>query len=542
MTTPGPGTPGTAHPEAAMAPGPGTPRGVAVAAATLPEALAAQAGRAAATVTFGTSARRETLTYPEFARQTAAAAAGFAHQGVRPGDRVLLRAGSSRESLLGLLALLHLGAVPVSVKPRVPGAVLGQYLATVARQQHARHAFRLTVPGLTALWLDPRPDRAAGPAARDPQEPAFVQYTSGSTGMPRPIPLTHRAVLGNIAAIRDVSGMRPGHTGLMALPLHHDMGLIGTLTALVQGADVVLEEPGTFLRRPLAALRLVRDAERVHSAFPDFMLRYLAARITEAAEREQPDPALFRAWGTVFCGAEPIRRASVGTFLDATARWGFDPTALVFCYGLAEAVLMATSHRLTDPATAFRTRGSVATACLGTPVPGLGLRVVNESGDRCPETETGRVQLRGATLFDGYDGATDHRTTWFDTGDLGYLDAGRLYLNGRRADRVLVNGTNVFAADVEQAAATEPGVAECVALPYGASFAVVVVAERGRRVDTGAVAARITADFAVAPEAVLDVPHTAVIRTASGKPARTRMTARLRESGLLPPAPLPAGP
>jgi acyl-CoA synthetase (AMP-forming)/AMP-acid ligase II len=508
-----------------------SPRGTT--ATTLPEALAAQAHRADATVTFGTSARRETLTYPELAEQIAAAAGGFADQGVRPGDRVMLRIGSSRENVLALLALMHLGAVPVSVKPRVPGAVVEQYLATVARQQHARHAFRISGLGLNELRLELRPAPGPEPAPGDPEDLAFVQYTSGSTGMPRPIPLSHRAVLGNIEAIRGVSGMRPGHAGLMALPLHHDMGLIGTLTALVQGADVVLEEPGTFLRRPLAALRLVRDAERVHSAFPDFMLRYLSARITEAADKEEPDPQLLGAWDTVFCGAEPIRRASVGTFLDATAPWGFDPSALVFCYGLAEAVLMATSHRFTDLTTGFRTEGPVATACLGTAMPGLDLRVVDESGRDCPEAVTGRVQLRGATLFNGYDGATDHRTTWFDTGDLGYLDAARLHLSGRRADRVSVNGTNVFATDVEQVAAAEPGVAECVVLPHGASFDVVVVPERGQHVDADRIAARVAADFAVAPQAVLEIPHSAVVRTASGKPARTYMATQLAEGGLL---------
>ncbi|MEU8535188.1 AMP-binding protein [Streptomyces parvulus] len=503
---------------------------------TLAAAIAAQAHRAGATVTFGTSARRETLTYPRFAEQIAAAAGGFAAQGVMAGDRVMLRVGSSRESVLALLALLHLGAVPVSVKPRVPGTAVERYLAEVARQQRARHAFRISGHGLRELALQPRPHRAPEAAAGAPDGLAFVQYTSGSTGMPRPIPLSHRAVLGNIGAIARVSGMRPGDTGLLALPLHHDMGLIGTLTALVRGADVVLEDPGTFLRRPMSALRLVRDAERVHSAFPDFMLRYLAARITETAAREVPDPLLLRAWSTVFCGAEPIRRRTVRGFLGTTAPWGFDPSALVFCYGLAEAVLMATAHRLTDPEAAFRTDGPVTTACLGTPVPGLALRVMDERGDPCAPARTGRVQLRGETLFDGYDGATDHRTTWFDTGDLGHLDAGLLYLDGRRSDRVSVNGTNVFVADVEHAAAAEPGVAECVVLPHGASFAVAVVPERGKRVDTARLAARIAADFTVAPETVVEVAHSTVARTASGKPARAHLAARLTEAGLLPPS------
>ncbi|MER6340773.1 hypothetical protein ABT258_28355 [Streptomyces tendae] len=183
-----------------------------------------------------------------------------------------------------------------------------------------------------------------------------------------------------------------------------------------------------------------------------------------------------------------------------------------------------------DDATSFRLDGPVATACLGGPVPGLALRVVDEVGRECAAGRTGAVQLRGATLFDGYDGATDHRGVWFDTGDLGSVRSGLLHLSGRRDDRISVNGVNVFATDVEQAVAAEADVAECVVLPYGASFAVVAVARRGRRIDAAGIAARVTADFAVAPLAVLDVAHSAVVRTAGGKPARGHMADRLERT------------
>ncbi|MEU3734410.1 AMP-binding protein [Streptomyces sp. NPDC033538] len=389
---------------------------------TLREALAALAGRPEATVTFGTSARREELSHADLAEQVAAAAGGFARQGVRPGDRVVLRAGSSRQSVLALLGLLHLGAVPVSVKPRVPGAVTGQYFATVTRQQDARHSFRVPGQGLNELDLVLRPARGSAPAPGRPEDLALVQYTSGSTGAPRPIPLSNRAVLGNIEAIASVAGMRVGHAGLIALPLHHDMGLVGVLTSLVRGLDLVIEEPGTFLRRPMAALRLMREAERVHSAFPDFMLRYVAARVAQAAGRQAPDPGLLAAWSTVFCGAEPIRRATVRAFLDATAPWGVDPKALVFGYGLAEAVLMATSHRYVDDATSFRPDGPVTTACLGAPVPGLALRVVDEAGHDCPAGRTGTLRSLVATGPPAAPGADSRRT-----------DAGRtVHQRGRR--------------------------------------------------------------------------------------------------------------
>ena len=497
---------------------------------TLSQAIAAQAHRTDAAVTFGTSARRERRSFPQLAEEIAAAAGGFAEQGVRPGDRVMLRAAGSHDGVIALLGLMHAGAVPVSVKPKVPGAVTGQYLAAVAEQQHTRFAFRVSGTGLTELDLRLRPG-GSEPAPGTPEQIAFVQYTSGSTGLPRPIPLSHRAVLTNIRAIGAVAGMRPGHTGLVALPLHHDMGLVGMLSTLVEGISLVIEEPGTFLRRPMAALNLVRDYEGVHSAFPDFMLRYLSSRISEVGG--DPDPGLLAAWRTVFCGAEPIRRASVRTFLAQTAPWGFDPTALLFCFGLAEAALIATSHRYQSDAASFHEQGNTAVACLGEPIPGLRLDLVGQDGLPCADGELGTVRLRGETMFSGHDGITDHRRVWFDTGDLGVLRSGQLYLSGRRGDRMSVNGVNIFVTDIEQQVMREPGVEECVALPQGDSYTVLLVPARDAATDTARIAERLTADFGVAPLSVREVRHSDITRTASGKPARTHMTAQL-EKGAQP--------
>ncbi|QMU71188.1 AMP-binding protein [Streptacidiphilus sp. P02-A3a] len=495
---------------------------------TLSQAIAAQAHRTDAAVTFGTSARRERRSFPQLAEEIAAAAAGFADQGVRPGDRVMLRAVGSHDGVIALLGLMHAGAVPVSVKPKVPGAVTGQYLATVAEQQRTRFAFRVSGTGLAELDLRLRPGAGGTMAAPgEPEQIAFVQYTSGSTGMPRPIPLSHRAVLTNIRAIGTVAGMRPGHTGLVALPLHHDMGLVGMLSTLVEGISLVIEEPGTFLRRPMAALNLAREYEGVHSAFPDFMLRYLSARISEVGG--YPDPGLLAGWRTVFCGAEPIRRASVRNFLERTAPWGFDPTALLFCFGLAEAALIATSHRYRSDAVSFHEQGNSAVACLGEPIPGLTLALLGQDGLPCAEGELGTVQLRGETMFSGHDGVTDHRRVWFDTGDLGVLRSGQLYLSGRRGDRMSVNGVNIFVTDIEQQVMREPGVEECVALPQGDSYTVLVVPARTAGIDAARIAERLTADFGVAPLSVREVRHSDITRTASGKPARTHMTAQLEK-------------
>lgn len=506
----------------------------AVNADTLPSALV-RTVYAGTKIVFVTSTERTELHYDELPDRVAAVAGGFARRGVVEGERVLLRIGSTPDDLLALLGLLYLGAVPVSVKPRVPDMDENRYLARVADQQGALRAYGIDHCALERLDLDPRPGATPPSAVPTADDIALVQYTSGSTGLPKPIALSHRAIMGNIAAIRHVDGMEPSATGLITLPLHHDMGLIGALTCVVNGLDLIVQDPRAFLRHPMAALRMAGGAKALHAAFPDFMLRYLTSRLNEAAQRGGADPSLLKPWRTVFCGAEPIRRQTVRAFLEVAAPWGFDPRALVFCYGLAEAALIATAHRYDGEDSSFLGEGPAAPARLGAPIPGLEVSAVDSTGRDCPEGEIGAVWLRGETLFEGYDGKTDHRREWLDTGDLGFLRDGELCLSGRRADRLTVGGANVFVADLEEQALAVPGVAECVALPHGESFTLLVVARRGEILDTSAVAAALAKAFGVAPDAVHEVGRQTIARTASGKPMRTYMVAR-HERGLLLPA------
>jgi len=496
---------------------------------SLPEALLRGAGSAPARAAFGTLGTPTDWSHTELCERYAAVAAGFARRGIGPGDRVLIRVSSEPDDVLALLGLLHLGAVPVSVKPRVPGIDDSRYLAEVAHLQDARYAHRMDVAGTVPVDLEPVPGAAPPPAVPAPEDIALVQYTSGSTGTPRAIPLSHRAVLANIAAIRSESGMGTGSTGLIVVPLHHDMGLVGLFTCLTGGIDLVLERTAVFLRKPLAVLQQTAGAEALHVAFPDFMLRYLAARIEAAQARGALPSDLMSSWSTVFCGAEAIRRTTVRTFLTAAGPLGLRPGALLFCYGLAEASLMATAHRFVDDRTSFEGDLDTGSACLGRPIPGLELLVAGPDGRPCADGEVGAVRLRGSTLFSGYDGATDHTVEWFDTGDLGRLRSGRLHLSGRRADRVSVGGVNVFVTDVEDLVLRMDGVSDCVVLPNQDTFDVLLVADTRRQLVLADVAARVTGTFGVAPGQVRTVPRQAVVRTASGKPARAHMLEQLRQ-------------
>jgi acyl-CoA synthetase (AMP-forming)/AMP-acid ligase II len=510
-----------------------------VTGATLRTALDRLAASAGSIVT-GVPPDEVMTGYRELLRRVAWTARELGRQGVRPGDAIVIRAGSSLADLTMLLGGFYLGAVVVSVKPGVPGVKAAGYHAEIARQQGARYCYGIDHPELAVLRAGQPPggpgaDRAEVADASAPDDVAFVQYTSGSTALPRPVPLTHRALLADIRGINSLP-RRPGRrAALVMVPLHHDMGLVGLLSALVNDLDLYLVETAAFLRRPLRCLELAGRLGVTDTAMPDFLMRFLARRLQDVSARPRdaadrpPGPAaalpagLLRSWDTVYCGAEPIRQQTVRDFLRAAGPLGLDPTALVFCYGLAEASLLVSAHRYAGEARSFARLGQARAACLGRPIAGLEVAVCRPDGAPAGDGELGEVRLRGSSMFNGYDGATDHRIAWFETGDLGYLKDGDLYLSGRRTDLVQVNGGNLFVTDVESRLLQRTDVADCVVLPQDGGFSVFVVAERESAFDPAAISGAVTAEFSVAPVSVRQVARRDIVRTASGKPMRAMM-------------------
>jgi acyl-CoA synthetase (AMP-forming)/AMP-acid ligase II len=466
------------------------------------------------------------LGYPQLLRQAVRVAGSLYRQGVRPHDRVVMRIGTSLPDVTVLLGIVYLGAVVVSVKPTVPGVDETAYLAEVARQQRARYAYGLNHPDLVTVrpdWpgADPTP---TCPDVATPDDVAFVQYTSGSTGLPRPVPLTHRALLADIQGINSIARCGQHRAGLVVVPLHHDMGLVGMLAGLVDQIDLYLVETSAFLRRPLRCLELAAALRVTATAMPDFLMRFLANRLRDGAAHSAE---LFRSWDTIYCGAEPIRRRTVRELLAVAKPLGLDSTALVFCYGLAEAALLVSAHRYVDAARSFDYDDPARPACLGRPIEGMEIQIRGVDGGVARDRELGAVWLRGTSMFSGYDNRTDHRTVWFETGDLGYLRGGDLYLSGRRTDLVVVNGGNLFVSDIEAHLLRREDVADCVALPDEDGFSVFVVPRPGAHFDPVCIAAAVVAEFAVAPASVQRITRPDIVRTASGKPARGIMVDHL---------------
>jgi 1-acyl-sn-glycerol-3-phosphate acyltransferase len=381
-----------------------------------------------------------------------------------------------------------------------------------------------------------------------PTDTALLQYTSGSTGQPKGVVLTHAHLLANIRAMGGALGVNPADVFVSWLPLYHDMGLIGAwLGSLYYGMALVLMPTPDFIARPARWLWTMHRYRGTLSGGPNSAYEVLAAKL--------PDDELrgldLSSWRIAFNGAEPVRAATLERFARRFAPYGFDARAMMPAYGLAECALALTVPPL-GRGPLVDARG---VASCGRPLAGLEVRVVDDSGREAPEGKEGRIEFRGASATAGYFRNSEAtrallRAGWLDTGDVGYLSAGELYVTGRAKDVIIRGGQHIHPYDLEEAVGALAGVRTgCVAV-FGASDRatgaerVVVVAEtplteKAARERLRRRIAELALERLGAPadDIVLSGTHT-VPKTASGKIRRSACR-ELYERGALGAAQLP---
>ncbi|MEU5825799.1 AMP-binding protein [Streptomyces sp. NPDC047803] len=395
------------------------------------------------------------------------------------------------------------------------------------------------------------------PGRRDPAELALVQFTSGSSGRPRGVRVSHAALDANTCAIRDWERAGPEDSWCSWLPMHHDMGLIGCLVVPVSGNNrLAVCRPETFLRHPLVYLSRF-DANRVErpatiTATPAFGLQRIVDKVGHA-DLEGADLSRTRA---VIVGAERIDPALVARFTELTRPHGLSPRTLTPAYGLAESTLAVTGvpveeapravlvHRdalqvgaevsLADGAT---DRATVQVMSCGRALDGLAVEVVGEDGAPLPEGHVGELAVSGSSVADGYLAGGSPEGTSFTAGrlltrDVAFRLAGEFYVLGRLGDSVKVHARSLFAEDVElmlARAGLNPS-RICVVLGEadGSPHAVAVLEELDAR------AAEVAEDVlaTVCPGTrrhVARVPRGAIPRTSSGKSRRRQLWQRLSQ-------------
>lgn len=309
------------------------------------------------------------------------------------------------------------------------------------------------------------------PRSIAPDTIAFLQYTSGSTGDPKGVAVSHGNVLSNVATITEAAELSAESVLVGWIPHFHDMGLIGVLVGLSNGFNVVTMSPLAFLKQPVRLLKAISDYRGTITAIPNFGYDLIARRVTA----EQLVGLDLSTWTVAINGAEPVRRRTIERIKDMLAPAGFAPSTMRPAYGMAEVTLMATLscgiHRYLDAdADALEqnrylpaTGRAVSLASSGAPAPGIEVRIVDpETVHVLPEGRVGEIWLRSESVAGGYHNRPQQTTDEFHaetadgdgpylrTGDLGLLQDGELYVTGRCKDLLIINGRNLYPQDIEE--------------------------------------------------------------------------------------------
>ncbi len=434
-----------------------------------------------------------TLLYSDVLERARGVAGGLLALGVEPGSRVAVAAPTAPGFYDAFFGVLAAGASPLSLPlpPRFGSRrcfvedVHASLKAAGAGLVLTDIAGRVRLPEVTVVALGELPDARPRLVDREPDSVALIQLSSGTTGAPRPIPLTHRQLLANVRAIRDrilecYPADRYEHGGVSWLPLYHDMGLVGAvLTALAQPAPLTLMKPEEFVARPARWLQAISRYRATISAAPNFAYELAVERVGD----DELQGVDLSSWLIALDGAEPVAASTLTRFYERFRAFGLRREALTPVYGLAEASLAVTFSRPDRPFTSRRFDGAalvgkeeaiesvdgIELVSSGTPVPGVDVEVGDERGETLPEGRVGRVRIRGSSVTsEGLDARG-----YLDTGDRGFFWGGELHLCGRSGDLLILRGRNFPPEMIEQAADGVPG------SRAGAVAAVSVPGERG---------------------------------------------------------------
>ncbi|GEM46876.1 fatty acyl-AMP ligase [Deinococcus cellulosilyticus] len=427
---------------------------------------------------------KEQITYQQL-KDRAAALAVTLRQHHPEGSRVLLLYPSCIDYMVAFFGCLAAGMVAVPIFPP-RSSKHNQRLLTVMQDSGATVA--LTTRSQLALMqghaqglleqvhlvctdeVDAALSSQWSPPEITLETLAFLQYTSGSTGDPKGVMVTHGNLLYNQQMLQTSFHPDEDTVYVTWLPIYHDMGLMGNmLHAFWAGGMCYFMTPAVFLRRPLCWLTAISRYRATISGAPNFAYQLCTDRIKEA-QKEGLD---LRSWKVAFNGAEPVRHSTLQAFQKAFASCGFQSKAFVCCFGMAESTLIATGGTpfeepiflTVDPVALSRKQVVVAEDGITLVACGRALleetvRIIHpETLQECEADEVGEIWLTGKHVCKGYYGRPEATRETFEamldgsphlrTGDLGFVHGGQLYVAGRLKDTIILNGVNHYPQDIE---------------------------------------------------------------------------------------------
>lgn len=438
----------------------------------------------------------ETVTAGQFCAEAGAYARALQAIDVVSGDLVVLVQQHSRELLTGFWGAMMLGAVP-SIFPflteKLDPVVYKERLRALIVRSRARAV--ITFPAfcaelqqllrdancrvLSTAEIEAHPaahNLLPGTAARGDQI-AFLQHSSGTTGLQKGVALTHRAVLNQIRAYSQAIGLRPDDVIVSWLPLYHDMGLIaGFVMPLVAGVPLVLLSPFHWVRDPKSLLWAIHKHKGTLCWLPNFAYNH-SVRSIRKRDLQGLD---LSGWRMVINCSEPVRYDSHELFRHHFAAYGFSGSALATCYAMAENTFAVTQsepalppnvdwvdRRLLQYGTALPAQADLDAATpvvsCGTPIDGTEVGVVGPAREWLAPRTIGEIVIRSNCMLREYYHQPEITQDalwgeWYCTGDMGYLADGQLYVTGRKKDLIIVGGKNIYPQDLEAIASSVDGI------------------------------------------------------------------------------------
>ncbi len=513
----------------------------------------------------------ETLTFAEL-DQAARSVAGYLQKNGAAGQRVLLLYPPVLDFVVGFLGCLYAGATAVPAFPprrnrkgqRIHGIARDCQSQLALTNEHVRQQIEgdsnwVEWESTTIIATDAMPGDYTDnwtPPEIDSGDLAVLQYTSGSTGQPKGVMLSHGNLVRNTELIAMAFQIQRNSLGVSWLPTYHDMGLVGgILTPLLIGRPTVLMSPMAFLQKPIRWLKTISHYKATTSGGPNFSYQLC----TDKIEDEEIAELDLSRWEIAFNGAEPVRAATLQQFAERFAPAGFKLNSFLPCYGMAETTLIVTGGPRVEPpvinffdSAALDDRKVVPCAAddpgaremvaSGAVLPGEQVLIVDAStGAVMNDNEIGEVWVSSPSVGGGYwqhEEATDETFgamtaagdgPFLRTGDLGFLFEGQLYVAGRLKDMIIVRGVNRYPQDIEQTVEAaheimQSGLVAAFAESSGDRERLIIAAEVPKRreiTDWDQVILAIRRDVAqqhdLPPDAVVLVRFGTLPRTSSGK-------------------------
>ncbi len=510
------------------------------------------------------------LTFGELLKGAEKVAAGLQQYTLEPGDTAAIMLPTSLNYFFSFFGILLAGAIPVPLYPPARPTQIEEHLRRhqgILKNAGAKILITINEVKPIARFLKARVktlnqiktveeltgrEEKFTPTPIQADDIAFLQYTSGSTGDPKGVVLSHANLLANIRAMGQTIRATSADVFVSWLPLYHDMGLIGAwFGSLYYGCRLVIMSPLSFLARPERWLWAIHKYGGTLSASPNFGYELCSQRINDKAIQGLD----LSSWRLSFNGAEPVSPQTITNFNQRFKHYGFQIEAMTPVYGLAESSVGLAFPPLgrgpvidrikretfinSGMATPAREENSVLqfVAC-GQPLPKHQIKIVDKNGRELPERQEGRLQFKGPSVTSGYFRNPDQTRElfygeWLDSGDLAYIAGGDIYITSRVKDIIIRGGRNIYPHELEEAVGDIAGIRKgCVAVfgskdeESGTERVIVLAESRTKNAETVVELKKKITSVAVdllemPPDEIIIAPPGTVLKTSSGKIRRT---------------------